>query len=153
MTMQKNFFNEQFKFISGEKLELRLIDTFEGRDGGLPFYWWDIILKEENTAIGKISLRIGHNYYSYFNGNIGYEIDEAYRGHHYALQACRLVLRAAKYHKMGKVYLTCDYNNAASWKTIEKLGANLLEEVRPPEDYIYYYEGIKPHKIYELRVE
>ena len=54
--------------------------------------------------------------------NIGYEVDEAYRGNHYALAACQLVLQVARYHDTSKIYLTCNYDNMASSKTIEKLG-------------------------------
>lgn len=146
-------FYESFFNISGEGLELRLIDTFEGENGSLPFYWWDIILKSENVAIGKISLRIGHNYHSYYNGNIGYEIDAEFRGNHYSLSACQLVLKVARHHNMNKLYLTCDYDNIASYKIIERLGAKLIEEVEPPKDYIFYYEGIAKHRIYELKLE
>ncbi len=148
--MKPSIFNKSFYLIEGENMELRLIDTFDEKDGALPFYWWDIILKEEDKAIGKISFRIGNNYHAYFNGNIGYEIDEAYRGNDYAFLACRLVLQCARFHKMERIYLTCDYDNIASYKTIEKLGATLVEEIIPPKDYIYYYEGIAKHKIYEL---
>lgn len=151
--MSDNLFNKDFCYIDGEKIALRLIDTYEGEGGELPFYWWDIILKSNNVSVGKISFRIGHNYHSYYNGNIGYEIDEEYRGHHYALSACQLVLKVAKYHKTDKIYLTCNYDNTASCKTIEKLGAKLIEEVLPPKDYIYYHEDIEVHKIYELKID
>jgi len=151
--MSESLFNEQFFHIEGDSLTLCLIDTYSEAGGSLPFYWWDIILKSDNIAIGKISFRIGHNYHSYYNGNIGYEVDEAYRGNHYALAACQLVLQVARYHDMSKIYLTCNYDNMASSKTIEKLGATLIEEVQPPEDYIFYYDGIPKHKIYELSLE
>ena len=151
--MTDNIFNKNFYYVEGEHIELRLIDTYDSEDGELPFYWWDIILKQNHIAIGKISFRIGHNYHSYYNGNIGYEIDEEYRGHHYALLACQLVLRVAQYHKMDRIYLTCDYDNVASFKTIEKLGAKFIEEVLPPKDWIFYYDEVPPHKIYELSVE
>ena len=151
--MTDNIFNKNFYYIEGEHIELRLIDTYDSEDRELPFYWWDIILKQNHIAIGKISFRIGHNYHSYYNGNIGYEIDEEYRGHHYALLACQLVLRVAQYHKMDRIYLTCDYDNVASFKTIEKLGAKFIEEVLPPKDWIFYYDEVPPHKIYELSVE
>lgn len=150
--MQDNVFNRDFFYIEGDHIALRLIDTYDGENGALPFYWWDIVLKSDNTAVGKISFRIGHNYHSYYNGNVGYEVDEAYRGHHYALSACQLLSRVVRYHKMEKIYLTCNYDNAASYKTIEKLGATLIEEVCPPKDWIYYHEGIKVHRIYELKV-
>ena len=148
-TMEK-IFNMEFGYIEGENIDLRLIDTFKGKENELPFYWWDIILKPQNIAVGKISFRIGHNYHSYYNGNIGYEVDKEYRGHHYALSACQLILRVARYHQMEKIYITCDYDNVASYKTIAKLGAKLIEEAQPPADYIFYYEGIPKHKKYEL---
>ena len=144
-------FNDKFFRIDRDILELRLIDTYEGEDEALPFYWWDVILKLSNVAIGKISFRIGHNYHSYYNGNIGYEIVEEYRGNHYALTACKMVLGLAEYYNMDKLYLTCDYDNVASYKTIEKLGAKLIEEVCPPKDYIYYYAGMPKQRIYEVR--
>ena len=146
-------FDERFYKIEGEDIELCLIDIYEEKGEALPFYWWDIVLKSENKAIGKISFRIGSNYHSYYNGNIGYEIDEEYRGKNYSLSACRLVLPCAKFYKMDKIYLTCNSDNAASCRTIEKLGAKLIEEVIPPKDYIYYFDGIKKHKIYELLIK
>ena len=146
-------FSKDLYNIESETIELCLIDTFEGGDGELPFYWWNIILKSNNASIGKISFRIGHNYHSYYNGNIGYEIDEEYRGNHYALLACQLVLKVAQHHKMDKIYLACDYDNVASYKTIEKLGADLLEIVIPPEDYIFYYEEMETQRIYELKID
>ena len=151
--MADTLFNKDLYYIEGENIDLRLVDTFGGKDGALPFYWWDLVLKPNNIAVGKISFRIGHNYHSYYNGNIGYEVDEEYRGHHYSLLACQLVLKAARRHKMDKIYLTCNYDNVASYKTIEKLGANLIEEVLPPKDYIYYWDGIKAKRIYELKID
>ena len=151
--MTNNLFNKDFYHIEGDNIELRLIDTYKGGDGELPFYWWDIIQKSNNVAVGKISFRIGHNYHSYYNGNIGYEVDEKYRGHHYALLACQLILKVAQYHKMEKIYLACDYDNVASYKTIEKLGAKLIEEVVPPKGYIFYYDGIGIQKIYEMNIK
>lgn len=150
--MKADIFNKKFYSISGEILDLSLIDVFVPDNDGLPFYWWNIILKNENKAIGKISLRLGANYHSHYNGNIGYEIDEEYQGHHYALLACQMILPVAKQHNMDKLYLTCDYDNVPSCKTIEKLGCILVEEVVPPTDYLYYFDGIAKHKIYELKV-
>ena len=150
--MTDTIFNKDFYYIEGESIELRLIDTYDGEDGELPFYWWDILLKPNHITVGKISFRIGHNYHSYYNGNIGYEVDAEYRGHHYALLACQLVLKVAQHHRMDRIYLTCDYDNVASYKTIEKLGARLIEEVLPPKDWIFYDDDVEIHKIYELNI-
>ena len=150
--MSESIFSKAFYNIIGERIELRLIDTYDGENGSLPFYWWDIVLESEDITVGKISFRIGHNYHSYFNGNIGYEVDKEHRGNHYSLQACQLLMPVAKYHGMDRIYLSCDCDNAASYKTIERLGANLIEEVEPPHDYIYYYEGMPKQRIYELSI-
>lgn len=150
--MSTEIFNEKFFNISGEIIELRLIDVFVPDNGDLPFYWWNIILKSENAVIGKISLRLGANFHSYYNGNIGYEIDKDYQGHHYAFLACRMILPIAKQHNMKKIYITCDYDNIPSYKTIERLGGILVEEIVPPEEYLYYFDGIAKHKIYELEL-
>ena len=148
----KDLFNKEFFNISNDELELRLIDVYPASKGAIPFYWWNIYLKSKDVKIGSISFRIGHNYHSYYNGNIGYEIDEEYQGNNYAFKACKLVLEVAKYHNMDKVYLSCDYDNVASYKTIEKLGGKLIEIVQPPVDYIFYYEEMPSHKIYELKI-
>ena len=150
--MQSTIFNEKFFNIYGDVLNLSLIDVFVPDNGDLPFYWWNIVLKSNNTVIGKISLRLGANYHSYYNGNVGYEIDKQYQGHHYALLACQMLLPVAKQHNMTRLYLTCDCDNIPSYKTIERLGGKLVAEVVPPKDYFYYYEGISKQKIYELEI-
>ncbi len=150
--LKPQIFDEKFFNVSGETLDLHLIGVYEPDNGDLPFYWWNIVLKSNNTAVGKISLRLGHSYHSYYNGNIGYEIDEEYRGHHYALLACQMVLKIAKQHNMDKLYIACDYDNIASSRTIERLGAVLVEEVLPPEDYLYYDKEMVKQKIYELKI-
>ena len=77
-------FKSEFYLIKGDLLILKLIDTFPQKEEELPFYYWSIIVKATSEEVGKISLRLGHNYHSYYNGNIGYEIDEKYRGNHYS---------------------------------------------------------------------
>ena len=146
-------YNKTYDKIQGEILTLKLISYYEGNEKELPYYWFDIIENVSQTSVGKISIRIGHNYHSYYNGNIGYEIDEEYRGNNYAYKACKMLIDVAKYHNMDKIYLSCDIDNIASYKTIEKLGGKLIEEVQPPLDYIFYYEGMPPHKIYEVNVD
>ena len=150
--INKDIFNKNFFTISNDELELRLVDVYPSTKGAIPFYWWNVYLKSKDVKIGSISFRIGHNYHSYYNGNIGYEIDEEYQGNNYAYKACKMLMDVAIYHQMDKIYFSCTYDNIASYKTIEKLGGKLIEEITPPKDYIYYFVGIKPHKIYELEI-
>ena len=51
---------------------------------------------------------------------------------------------------MTHINITCDASNSASQKIIESLGAKFIETVTPPKDYIFYYEDIEPHRIYQL---
>ncbi len=145
-------FNDKFNNIIGNRIHLSVIDKNQGNQDELPYYYYDIYLLNTTTQVGKISIRIGHNYHSYFNGNVGYEINEEYRGNYYALEAVKLIIDVARYHCMNHIILTCGETNIASYKSIEKLGAKLIEIVLPPKEYIFYYDGIKSHRIYRLEI-
>lgn len=145
-------FNKNFDVIVSENIYLKIIDKNLGNKNEIPYYYYDIYLTNTTTQIGKISMRIGHNYHSYFNGNIGYEINENFRGNSFASEAVRLVLKIAKHHQMNYLILTCEESNVASYKSIEKLAAKLVEVITPPKDYVFYYEGIEPHRIYRLNI-
>lgn len=145
-------YNENYATLTGDNMMLKLIEYNPGNDVEIPFYWYEIIPKEVNKPVGKISIRLGYNYHSYYNGHIGYEVDEEYRGHGYSFQAAKLVLPVAKAYGMEYIYLVCDEDNIASYKTIEKLGAELVELVVPPKDYFGWYEGIPVQRIYELEL-
>ncbi|HHU23655.1 MAG: GNAT family N-acetyltransferase [Bacilli bacterium] len=143
-------FSDKFDLIQNENISLKITEKVIGSAEELPYYYYDIYLKSEAKQIGKISIRIGHNKHSYYNGNIGYEINENYRGKKYSLEACSLVLQVAKHHNMDYLYLTSDESNIPSQKIIEYLGANYIETIKPPKDYIFYHDGIPAHKIYRL---
>lgn len=144
-------FSSNIDAMSDGKIALRISQKYQGDDELLPFYYYDIFIN--NTAVGKISVRIGNNYHSYYNGNIGYEIDKEYRSNNYAYKACKLVLQVAKAHGMNELILACDESNISSYKTIEKLGANLIEIVKPPKDYFAYREDMEKQRIYKLCLE
>ena len=143
-------FLNDFDILSDGEITLRIFQKYQGDNELLPFYYYDICVN--NIMVGKISIRIGNNYHSYYNGHIGYEIDKEYRGSNYAYKASKLVLQVAKAHNMGELILTCDENNVASYKTIEKLGAQLIEIVKPPEDYFAYRENMERQRIYKLQL-
>ena len=148
--MKGSLFRKEFFFIDGDIVSLRLLETIEGNGDELPFYWWSIVEKTTGACVGKISLRLGHNYHSYWNGNVGYEVDEPYRGNHYAAIALKLVLPIAKAHGMDHLFVSCDENNAASYRTIERCGGKLLEISYPPEDWVFYRPGLALKRIYRI---
>ena len=143
-------FNKAFNTIIGKCLTLRLIETYHGDDKIIPFYYYDIYLNQIDKPIGKISIRIGHNQHSYYNGNIGYEVDEPYRGHGYAAQAVKMVLDVARFHQMSELIIACSEDNFPSRRVIEKLKATHLDTLVPPPSYVFYYEGMKAKSIYRL---
>ena len=83
--------------LKSDEIFLRLKRTCDAQPEKrwLPAYYFDICLPD-GTPIGDCDLRIGHNDKTYVGGNIGYGIDEEYRGHHYAAKACALLFRQAK---------------------------------------------------------
>ena len=146
--MNKFEFMNDFDIFSNDEVTLKISQKYQGDNELLPFYYYNICVN--SIAVGKISIRIGNNYHSYYNGHIGYEINKEYRGNNYAYKASKLVLQVAKAHNMSELILTCDESNIASYKTIEKLGAELIEIVKPPKDYFAYREDMEKQKIYKL---
>lgn len=117
----------------------------------VPAYHFSICLAD-GTAVGHCDLRIGHNRNLYYGGNIGYGVDEAYRGHYYAGKACRLLLELARKHDLGYVYITCNVTNHASARTCEYAGGRLITVEDLPEENDMYKEGIRTVKVYRFEL-
>lgn len=115
----------------------------------VPAYYFDICLPG-GTKIGYCDLRIWHNELTYLGGNIGYAVEEAYRGHHYAQKACRLLFELAKKHGLTYVIITCVPENIASAKTATGVGGVYLETLPVPEDNEMYREGKRFVDIYRI---
>lgn len=143
-------FSDKFNRIDGHCLSLRLIQRHPGDDEMIPFYYYNMVRKSDSAVVGKISIRISHNFHSYYNGHIGYEVFEEYRGHGYACEASQMVLNVARFHGMTHLLLTCDESNIASRRTIGKLGATLVETCHAPKEYFGWYEGMEKQCIYCL---
>ena len=144
-----------FEFIEGNEyltdgnVSLKLIETNYGNEDILPYYYYEIY-NSSNNFVGKISIRIGDNFNAYYNGHIGYEIFENYRGNNYSFYSAKLVLNVAKLHKMTKLYLSCKKTNIASIKIIEKLGAANKKIVSIPKTCFFYYDDIEDYCVYTL---
>lgn len=141
-------FTDRFDRLAAGPMTLQITEKVPAGADGLPFYYYDILV--DGQPAGKISLRIGANFHTYYNGNIGYEVDEPYRGHGYARTACRLLLPIARYHGMASLYLTCAESNIASYRTIEGLGAELVEICEIPREYFAWREGMERQRVYRL---
>jgi predicted acetyltransferase len=145
-------FNQNFTIIKGGTLTLKLIETCVGDDKVIPFYYYEIFLNSISSTIGKISIRIGHNEHSYINGNVGYEIDEPFRGNGFAIIAVMMTYSVARFHGMTHLIISCDEDNYPSKSVINKLGGVHIETITPPNNYVFYYDGIPKHSIYRVDI-
>jgi predicted acetyltransferase len=100
-------------------------------------------------VVGHISFRIGYTEGLYFGGNIGYDINEEYRGRGYAGKACRLLIPVAKAHGMTTLRISNNVNNLASRRVCEKLGARLIRAARLPEWTDMYKEGGRYENLFD----
>jgi tagatose 1,6-diphosphate aldolase len=134
---------EEFTFLNPGILEdksLRLVLTETQKSSEsiwlVPAYIFHMRDTASDQKIGSVTLRIGATHrITHLAGNIGYVVDEPYRGHHYAERSCRLLLPLARLHGMRELWLTCGPDNLASRRTLERLGAEFVEIVEAPDDY------------------
>src|SRR3954447_18122987 len=128
----------------GGNLELRLIERIpaDHARGFAPAYRFAMVGSASGVVMGNISLRVGHTeHLVLYRGHIGFGVDEPFRGSRLVLRSCRLLAGLVRYHSLVPVWLTCDEGNVASQRTLEALGAELVEIRTMPADYPYaeYY--------------
>ncbi len=124
----------------GVLLRFAKIVPGEPSRGFVPYYHFHIIAPG-GPDVGHINFRVGDTEHILLcAGHIGFEILEAHRGHGYALQACRAIAPfvASLY---DAVTITCDPDNHASRRTIERLGACFVDEVVVPQHDPHYQRG------------
>lgn len=98
-------------------------------------YTFDIFLNRPRRRIGYVSLRLGESPALYYLGHIGYRIDEPWRGHGYAGQACSLIIPFMQGLHLKSVCITANPENTPSRKTCEHLGCTLESIATVPSAY------------------
>ena len=90
----------------------------------------------DEKVVGCIELRHTLNEsLTVIGGHIGYSVVPQERNKGYATMMLKLILKEAKNIGLEKVLLTCDTDNVASCKTIEKCGGT------PEQKEAFYYKG------------
>ena len=113
----------------------------------VPYYHFRI-LTADGTDAGHINLRVGDTeHVRICAGHVGFGIDEEFRGHGYAGQACRALAPFIR-EIYGTVTITCNPDNIASQRTIEGLGAAFVDQVAVPEHDPGYARGARIKKRY-----
>ena len=80
-----------------------------------------VALRSNGQFIGGCAIRIGSQ--SFRDADIGYCFNRGYWGQGYATEAARAAVRFGFEHLgLHRIWATCDVNNAASARVLEKLG-------------------------------
>ncbi len=98
----------------------------------LPSYRFRILETATGIHVGRLNFRIGTAKQVYLFGHIGYEIYPEYRGHRLAYHACVAAMELARRHEMKEIIITCNPDNIASRRTLERLGGTLIEIAAVP---------------------
>ena len=135
--------------LSSGEVRLRFVRVVPGdpsRDF-VPAYHFRILLSD-GSDVGHINFRVGDTeHVRLCAGHIGFEILEPFRGHGYALQACRAIASFVRLF-YGAVTITCDPDNLASMRTIERLGASFADEVPVPPHDPHFQRGSRSKRRY-----
>ena len=129
---------------------------------GVPTVFYDIYLSGSNPSgtnlgsnlnVGKCDLRLKNDGFMYYYGNVGYNIKETYRGHHYAYYACKILFKIAKEEfGLNELIITCNPDNDASYKTLKRLGGKLVEIAQIPYDHELYEKGDRFKCIFRFKL-
>ncbi len=135
-------------------LELVLKETSpaDEKKGYVPAYFFEMINSNTGEKMGRIDLRIGNNQNTYYGGNIGYTVEEGFRGHHYASRSIKLLMPFIKKHGVNEFLITCNPDNIASRKTCEHAGGKLIEIASLPKDNDQYIKGERQKCIYKFKL-
>lgn len=110
-------------------------------------------LSGSNLKVGKCDLRLKNDGFMYYYGNVGYNIKESYRGHHYAYYACKILFKIAKEEfGMKELIITCNPDNDASYKTLKRLGGKFVEIAQIPYDHELYEKGDRFKCIFRFKL-
>jgi len=100
------------------------------------------------AEVGHINFRVGESRHVVMTaGHLGFAIDPEHRGSGHAFHACLALVPLMRHH-YERVILTCDPENSASIRTIEKLGTYFIGEVTVPPDDPGYESGSRRKKRY-----
>jgi predicted acetyltransferase len=146
-----------FKVAPGEIFSDGVIDLIvvfcddgRGEHGTVPFYACRMCLGGTDIRIGTISLRLNaaDNLEFFYDGNLGYIIREEFRGKGFAVRACLLASRIATLEGMNELIINCNDQNASSIRVIEKLGAEFIETIVVPDEYLDEHDASSKRRSY-----
>ena len=149
-----DFFREK-KIYKGDVVDLKekyRVSEKQAYDR-VPTVYYDILLHGSNLKVGSIDLRLTVEGDMYYYGHIGYNIIRSFRGHNYAYYACLVLFKIAREEfGMDELIITCSPDNIPSYKTLIKLGGELIELVEVPKNHQLYTIGETQKYIFRYRI-
>lgn len=137
-------------------IDLRVIFQYDGKGkmGNVPFYGCFLFFHNTEIRIGEITLRLGdiNNKDIYYDSNIGYGINSEYRGKGYAGRACNLIKKVAIIENLTELSITCNVENAASIRVLEKIGAKYDATFEVLEKYRDKHDAIPKRRRYFIKL-
>jgi predicted acetyltransferase len=130
---------------------LRLDAAYDAKNSPWGVPAWRFHIMEGATRVGTISLRAGTGHrITHLAGQVGFVIEEAFRGRSLAVEAVRALLPLAKAQGLQPLWFTTTPENNASRRTLKKIGCEFVETVDIPEDYPSYTAGERTKLRYSL---
>lgn len=137
--------------LADNELELALVDRTFALPGRIPMYRFE--MRVDGVRVGTATLRAGTNdYFERYAGQIGYGVDYEHRGKRYAARTCQLLFHLARCHGMTQLWITCNPENVASRRTIERVGGQFVDIVDVPPELDLYREGDRQKCRYRVRL-
>ncbi len=112
---------------------------------------FDIYVPEMDRVVGRCEFRDEHGRDLWFYGHIGYVIYPPYRGNNFAYKACMQMFEYLRKEKgLQEFVITCNPDNIASKKTIQKINHKFIKLVDVDEDHELYQMGDYQKEVYVL---
>ncbi len=121
----------------------------------VPTIMYDVYVASIERIVGRVEFRFEEDQDLIYYGNIGYVIYLPYRGHSYAYQATVKLIEiiSEQFDELNEVYITCNPDNEASKRTIEKLGVTFVATVDIEKEHELYRLGDKQKNVYIKYIE
>lgn len=109
------------------------------RDGYVPASTY-MVLTDENEIVGMVDIRHKLNeHLEKFSGNVSYSIAKKFRNQGYATQILKKALSVCEIYGIEDVLVTCDKENLAGIRTIEKNNGKFENEIDRGDKIINRY--------------
>ncbi|HVT14465.1 MAG TPA: GNAT family N-acetyltransferase [Fimbriimonadaceae bacterium] len=123
-------------------LILREAEPARPQEGWASSFYFEMIERASGAKAGGLRLRFAETEeLVLYGGQIGYGVDEPFRGRRFAARSVRLLLPVARLAGMEELWVTCDPENIASRRSIERAGAKFVEIVDIAKTSPMYAKG------------